>query len=206
LTAPVYISELAPPKLRGLFVGLTGVLMMFGQAIASWMGLAFFSAGANTSLQWRGPLGIQIVFPAATLAVIYWLPESPRWNLMKAKVDAARKVVMSLHSQDAASQEFAAAEFYQMSRQAEFDRTLDSSWKTCFTKPSYRKRFEICCLYGAISQSTGLLVIASYGSVLYSTLGYSAREQIIFQCGYITVGAIINIIGGSLDAFLQRLC
>lgn len=102
------------------------------------MGLAFFSAGVNTSLQWRGPLGIQIVFPAATLLVIYWLPESPRWNLMKNNVEAARKIVMSLHGQDAGSQEFATAEFYQKSRQAEFDRTLDNSWKTCFTKPSSR--------------------------------------------------------------------
>jgi MFS family permease len=209
LKAPVYISELAPPKLRGLFVGLTGVLMMFGQAIASWMGLAFFSVGASSSLQWRGPLGIQIVFPAATLAVIYWLPESPRWNLMKNNTEAARKVVMSLHGQDTASQEFAMAEFYQMSRQAEFDRTLDSSWKACITKPSYRRRFEICCLYGAISQSTGLLVITSYGSVLYGTLGYSAKDQIIFQCGYITVGAVINILGRYLleeSCLEEKLC
>jgi MFS family permease len=192
--APVYISELAPPKLRGLFVTLTGVNLMIGQALASYMGLAFYSVGTNSS-QWRGPMGVQLVFPLLSLVTIYWLPESPRWLLMKGKEDSARRVVVTLHGRDVAAQEFASAEFYQMSKQAEFDRALDSSWKACATRPSYRKRFEICCLYGAITQSTGLLVISAYGSVLYGTLGYGAREQILFQCGYITVAVVFNIIG-----------
>ena len=168
---------------------------MLGQALASYMGLAFYSVQSAAAAQWRGPLGIQILFPAISLTVVYWLPESPRWYLMQGKIDEAKKVVMSLHGRSTESQDFASAEFYQMSQQAEFDRTLDNSWRACVTKPSYRRRFEICCLYGAISQSTGLLVISAYGSVLYGTLGYDARDQIIFQCGYITVGVVFNILG-----------
>jgi MFS family permease len=178
------------------FVGLTGVILMLGQAIASYMGLAFYSVHSNTSGQWRGPLGIQILFPAISLAVVYWLPESPRWCLMNNQTEKARNIVMSLHGTDAASQEFASAEF---------DRTLDNSWWTCVTKPSYRKRFEMCCLYGFISQSTGLLVLSAYGSVLYGTLGYDARQQIIFQCGYITVGVVFNILG-KFCSFRPRRC
>lgn len=194
-SAPVYISELAPPMLRGLFVTLTGVLLMLGQAIASYMGLAFFSIQSGSSVQWRGPLGVQIVFPLFSILIAYWLPESPRWCLMNDQIDRAREIVMSLHGNEPAAKDFAAAEFYQMSKQAAFDRTLDSSWRVCWSRPSYRKRFEMCCLYGAITQSTGLLVISAYGSVLYGSLGYGPRHQIVFQCGYITVGVVMNIIG-----------
>ncbi|KAJ5456132.1 uncharacterized protein N7458_003715 [Penicillium daleae] len=202
--APVYTAELAPPKLRGTFVGLTGVFLMLGQALASYMGLAFYSIRNGSSIQWRGPLGIQMLFPAITLSVLYWLPESPRWCLMHDRMDEARKIVQSLHGDDPDSQQFASAELYQMIAQAEYDRTLDNSWRTCLTKPSYRKRFEICCLYAFISQSTGLLVISAYGSVLYSTLGYGPREQIVFQCGYITVGVVFNILGDVLVDLLGR--
>ena len=193
--APVYVSELAPPKLRGLFVAMTGVILMVGQAIASFMGLAFYGVESSSATQWRGPLGIQILFPAITLVVAIWIPESPRWLLMHNRSEEAKQVVNSLHSESPEGQDFAAAEYYQMSRQAEFDRSLDGSWRACWTKKSYRRRFEMCCLYGMISQSTGLLVISAYGSVLYGTLGYSPKQQILFQCGYVTVAVVTNIVG-----------
>ncbi|KAK5311248.1 hypothetical protein LTR93_011784 [Exophiala xenobiotica] len=91
-----------------------------------------------------------------------------------------------------------------MSKQAEFHRGFDSSWKACVTRPSYRKRFEVCCLYRAVTQSTGLLVISAYGSVLHGTLGYGARKRIVFQCGYITVAVVFNIIGDLIVDYVGR--
>lgn len=168
---------------------------MLGQALASYMGLAFFSIGGSGSIQWRGPLGIQAIFPLISLATVYWLPESPRWLLMRDQAEKAETVVLNLHCSTPAMKDYAIAEFFQMRTQSEFERTLDASWYICLTKPSYRKRFVMCCLYGAISQSTGLLVISAYGSVLYGSLGYDAHDQILFQCGYITVGVVFNILG-----------
>lgn len=171
---------------------------MLGQAIASYMGLAFFSVKTNTSVQWRGPLGISMVFPLLSLFLVIFVPESPRWYLMQGRESEAREVVMKLHGQSVDDQDFAAAEFFQMRKQAEFDRTKDSSWRICLTRPSYRRRFEICGIYGGLAQTTGLLVITTYGSVLYSTLGYGPREQIVFQCGYITMG----VVGAAIGDFL----
>jgi hypothetical protein len=39
LTAPVYSAELAPPGLRGLFVGMNGVNIALGYGLASYMGM-----------------------------------------------------------------------------------------------------------------------------------------------------------------------
>ncbi|KAJ9615214.1 hypothetical protein H2200_001288 [Cladophialophora chaetospira] len=195
---PTYVSELAPPKIRGLFVGLTGVILMFGQALASYVGLGFFSVESETSAQWRGPLGVSMAFPLLSLIMVNFVSESPRWLLMQGREPEARDIVMTLHGKTGDEQDFAMAEFFQMKKQAEFDRTKDSSWRACLTKPSYRRRFELCGFYGCLSQTTGLLVISTYGSVLYSTLGYGPRQQIVFQCGYITVGVCMAAVGDLL--------
>jgi hypothetical protein len=42
-TAPVYSAELAPPSLRGLFVGMNGVNIALGYGLASYMGMGEFS-------------------------------------------------------------------------------------------------------------------------------------------------------------------
>jgi hypothetical protein len=55
--------------------------------------------------------------------------ESPRYLLMKGKVEEARAVVFKLHTiKGDPDQEFARGEFYQMSKQAELDRTYEPGW------------------------------------------------------------------------------
>ena len=94
------------------------------------MGMAFYYAPYGEA-QWRGPLGIALLFPFMMLIIISLplVPESPRFLLMRGRVDKAREVTLKLHSiKGDPDQEFARAEFYQMDKQAEFDRTLNPSW------------------------------------------------------------------------------
>jgi hypothetical protein len=94
------------------------------------MGMAFYYAPYGDA-QWRGPLGIALIFPFMMLLIIFLplVPESPRFLLMRGRIDEAREVTLKLHSiKGDSEQEFARAEFYQMEKQAEFDRTLDPSW------------------------------------------------------------------------------
>ena len=75
------------------------------------------------SVQWRGPLGLALIFPAIQLIVVYFAPESPRYLLMRGRVEEAREVVMSIHAvKGDEDQEYARGEFYQMQKQAEFDQ------------------------------------------------------------------------------------
>lgn len=138
-----------------MFIGL-------GYCSGGFMGLAFYYA-ENETLQWRGPLGIGILWPLIMLLICPFVPESPRYLLMKGRSDEAWDVVSRLrgsHSEEA--QAFALAEFSQMKQQADFDRTLDGSWLQLIRKPSYRKRLILASGISFLGQSTAVLVLNNY--------------------------------------------
>ncbi|KAH0842768.1 Sugar transporter family protein [Fonsecaea pedrosoi] len=199
---PAYSAELAPPALRGFFVGLNGVNIAIGYAIAAYTGMGFFYV-KEPQAQWRGPLGIALFFPLLMLAMLPFVPESPRYLLMKGREEEAEKIVLRLHAIPGdEDQEFARGEFYQMRKQAEFDRTLSVSWWDMFFKKSYRKRTILAMGFAFVGQSTGVLVINNYGPTLYKSLGYGTEDQLRLQCGWITTAIIGNAIGA---VFMDRI-
>lgn len=76
---PLYQSEISPPVIRGLLVGMHGVLICVGYALASWVGLGFYFVNASGT-QWRIPLAIQCLAPLILAVGVLFLPESPRWR------------------------------------------------------------------------------------------------------------------------------
>lgn len=169
---------------------MNGMTITMGYALATYMGLAFYYT-ENPSAQWRGPLGLGLIFPLIQLLIIIWAPESPRYLLMKGRVEEARKIVMDIHHVAGNSdQEYARGEFYQMQKQAEFDRALEPTYKAMFFKKSYRMRTILACGFAFIGQSTAVLVINNYGPTLYAALGYGTLDQLKLQCGWITMGKI----------------
>lgn len=141
-----------------------------------------------------------------------WLPESPRWLLAKGKTDQAWDVVRMMHvSNDDPDHEFATAEFFQMKRQHELDRSLDSSWIVLFTRPSYRKRALIAFFLPIILYSTGNLVVTSkppfcriceeltdraiaYAASIFTELGYNAAQSLLLLAGTYLVAIVGNLI------------
>lgn len=193
----VLTSEIAPPALRGFFVGMVGGGILVGYSIASLMGLACFYIH-SPSAQWRLPLGLGLVFQVFMLCVLPWLPESPRWLLMVGRDAEAKAIIYDIHqSSKDHSQTFAEREFYQMERQIELDKRLKASFREMFTRPSYRKRTIIALSFGFFNQSTGILVVGSYGALIYKSLGFGARDVLCFQVGWIMTGLPFNFLGES---------
>ncbi|KAH8702278.1 general substrate transporter [Talaromyces proteolyticus] len=202
---PVFCSELAPPAARGFFVGMTGVMLGLGYAVANYFGLAFYYE-SDPLISWRAPLGIQLIFPAIILLLLLFIPESPRFYLMRGKTDQAWSVIKSIHQDpNDPDDEYARREFYQMSQQATFDRTVNSSWLQMFKRPSYRKRtlFVICLML--LSQSTAELVVNQYEPTFYSKLGFGTLDRLILQSGRNSLAFVGNL-GGSfiMDRFGRR--
>lgn len=136
---------------------------------------------------------------AFLLAVMYWLPESPRWLLMNDRYEEAQKNLLKLHIP-----EEAAVEIAQINAQMQIDRTLPSSYWHMFKKPSYRKRSLLAIGTTCSIQFSGILVInskhliiaceiakdnqcADYGPTIYAGLGYGTQKQLLLFGAWITL-------------------
>jgi MFS family permease len=159
-SVPLWVGELAPPKIRGIMTDIHAVGMMVGYTVSIYVGLGFyFVSGSN---QWRGPLGLQMALPTIILCGIYWMPESPRYLLSKAKFEQAWAIVHRMHSDpNDPNDEFAKREFYQMRKQIELDVTFATSYWEIFKKPSLRKRAYMTIFLEFCLMSSGILVVLS---------------------------------------------
>ena len=97
MSVPVYQSECAHPKIRGLIVGMAQQMIGVGFIVSTWVGYGSHYAGDNSQFQWRFPLAFQAV-PCLILVVgMIWFPESPRHLMATDREDQAMVVLRKLH-------------------------------------------------------------------------------------------------------------
>ena len=90
VAAPLYISEIAPPKYRGRLGGMFQFNIVFGILIAYASNALLAGTGVNA---WRWMLGVA-AFPSLLYTVFcFGIPESPRWLLVR-KGDRQRGVAV----------------------------------------------------------------------------------------------------------------
>lgn len=183
MIVPLWITECVAPEVRGAFAQCHGVSISLGYMISSYVGVGFFLHVDPTSLAvWRGQAAIGIVPIICLLVGLYWIPESPRYLLMKGRDKEAHDIICKLHG-TADDTRFAEMEAFQMKKQIEFDRTLHSTWKEMFRRPSLRKRVFLTVLLVFSVLSTGNLIIVLYGTILFANLGFDPEKQQQLQAG-----------------------
>lgn len=79
-SVPLWMSEVAPPGVRGRLVDCHGALLLLGYALASWVGYGFYKMDSANA--WRGHQAVNAIPAVLVLVGLYFLPESPRWLLM----------------------------------------------------------------------------------------------------------------------------
>ncbi|KAH7416547.1 hypothetical protein KP509_14G096100 [Ceratopteris richardii] len=94
--APLYISEVSPPEIRGELNTLPQLLGTSGMFLAYCM---VFGISLTTSPNWRMMLGFMLIpsFIYLVLA-LYYLPESPRWLVSKGRTKEAMRVLERLRN------------------------------------------------------------------------------------------------------------
>ncbi len=115
IVSPIYISEVSPAKIRGTLVSLYQLAVTIGFLLAYLVNWLIdlnidpsFTASENISLwnkmfqteAWRGMLGSES-FPALLFfAIIFFIPESPKWLIVNGKLDKAQAVLGKIYSTD----------------------------------------------------------------------------------------------------------
>lgn len=98
LIAPIYIAEIAPPKLRGSLVSLNQLNIVIGISVA------YFSNYFLKDLEgdsWRWMLGVEAIPAFLYFIALFAVPRSPRWLIQKLRlVEIARKTLIKIGGKD----------------------------------------------------------------------------------------------------------
>ena len=89
---PMYIAEIAPPQKRGRLVGFFQFNIVFGILLAYFSNYLIGTMGFG-DVEWRWKLGIPALPAAIFCALLFAIPESPRWLARKGRMQEAGDVL-----------------------------------------------------------------------------------------------------------------
>lgn len=111
IVSPIYISEVSPAKIRGTLVSLYQLAVTVG-FLAAYLVNWLIDAGIDPSLSgdvtlwqrmmnteaWRGMLGAETIPALLFFFVILFIPESPKWLIVKGKMEKASAVLGKIYN------------------------------------------------------------------------------------------------------------
>ena len=177
IVSPIYISEVSPAKIRGTLVSLYQLAVTAGfllAYLANWAIDAGIdpSAAADAGLwsrmfnaeAWRGMLGSETLPALLFLFIIFFIPESPKWLIIKGKPSEATAVLSRiLGSEDEIG--------------AEVEATRSSSgedngkWSDLL-KPGILVAVLAGCAIAILGQFMGVNAVLYYGPKIFSEAGF----------------------------------
>jgi sugar porter (SP) family MFS transporter len=183
LTAPVYIAEIAPARIRGSLVSLNQLMIVIGISISFFSNYFLLSLGEQS---WRWMLGVQAIPAGVYFLLLLLVPESPRWLLSKSREQSARAVLVMVHGAAAAEREL-----------LDIRSSLGQQTRRFAVRELLTGRLRKVMIFGLgiafFQQATGINAIFYYLPTIFAHAGgelSSAFGQSIFV-GLVNVGMTI---------------
>jgi sugar porter (SP) family MFS transporter len=195
VVAPLYISEIAPPKHRGRLAGMFQFNIVFGILVAFLSNALLAGIGENA---WRWMLGVA-AFPSLLYAVLcFRLPESPRWLLSKKNDREAGLKVLQLIDPNAPKSEIEAEANAIISASAE-QVSAGHFWTWQLRIP-----IVLAFLIAFFNQMSGINAILYFAPRIFELTGLGAKAALLQTVGIGVTNLIFTFVGLRLIDHLGR--
>lgn len=198
-TAPLYLSEISPQRVRGSMISMYQLMITIGIVLAflsnTWLG-SYAVIDGTAGGHWRVMLGV-IAIPAAVMFLgVLFLPESPRWLFLKGHKEKAVSVFERMHLPgDEISREVVEIEESLRVKQSGFQMLLNNS--------NFRRAIGLGIGLQVIQQLTGINVVMYYAPRIFKIAGFASTEHQLW--GTVIVG-VTNVLATFIAiAFVDRL-
>lgn len=198
-TAPLYLSEISPQKVRGSMISMYQLMITIGIVIAflsdAWLA-SYATVGGVIGGHWRVMLGI-IALPAAIMfAGVLFLPESPRWLFLKGHRSNAIHVLRRLQLDE--------AEIEMEIREIEESlRVKQTGVHMFFQNANFRRAIFLGMGLQTIQQLTGINVVMYYAPHIFKVAGFTTTAEQMW--GTVIVG-LTNVLATFIAiALVDRL-
>jgi MFS family permease len=170
LIAPIYIAEIAPPKLRGSLVSLNQLNIVLGISVA------YFSNYFLKDLEgesWRWMLGVEAIPAFIYFLGLFIVPRSPRWLIQKLnKVSIAKKILIKIGGDQFAEETY-----------REIQRGIDKKEAKGTYADFFSRRMKVIVIiaFGLafFQQITGINAIFYYAPTIFEQAGGSTDASFL---------------------------
>jgi sugar porter (SP) family MFS transporter len=173
VTAPIYISEISPAAKRGKLVGLFQFNVVFGIVVSYFSNYLIGLSGAHS---WRLMLGIQAIPSAIFFLLLRFVPESPRWLIMKrGKIEEAREIFKIINPDTA---DRIITEIQETDREEKEVLRQDPLFSS-----RYRTPVMLAILFAVFNQLSGINAIIYYSPRIFEMTGLGTSSSLLSTAG-----------------------
>lgn len=197
-SVPVYLSEMAPPNIRGALN--IGFQMAITIGILAAGLINYGTAKIEGGWGWRLSLVLAVVPAAVMTTGSYMLPDTPNSILERGQPEKARQMLQKIRGTQHVD-----AEFQDLIDATEAAKKVEHPW-TNILQPRYRPQLVLCILIPFFQQLTGINVVMFYAPVLFKTLGFGDDASLMSA----VISGIVNVLATmvsiySVDKFGRRV-
>ncbi len=174
MLSPLYISEIAPAKIRGMLVTLYQLAIVFGINIiyiVNYLIVNTHDQEWNVQIGWRYMLGSEGIPAILFFLLLFFVPESPRWLVKENRSEDARKILNKINALDEARR---ILKEIKESVNEEKGNFMD------LFKSGIRMAILIGSVLALFSQITGINAIIYYAPEIFKQVGFGS-ESALFQ-------------------------
>lgn len=199
IVSPMYISEVAVARWRGSLVSLYQLAITVGFLAAYLVNFGILRSAetahyASETMQriwiterWRGMFGAETLPAALFFLVLFFIPESPRWLLLRGSDERARTVLSRIYpARHDAEQEIAAV-------RATFRKSDEPQWRALL-EPGIRRAVAIGAFIAILGQFMGVNAVLYYGPTIFENAGLSSGDSLFSQVLVGTVNMLTTVL------------